>query len=72
VGTTLRFALHARTPVSVPNRSQLLDEDYRTILQLFDLYKVSDVAVGNDYIRGVSGGQRRRVTLAEAFSTRAR
>ncbi|KAI1407230.1 ATP-binding cassette transporter [Hypoxylon sp. FL1857] len=71
VGTTLRFALNARTPTNLPNRSQRLDSDVQTLLKLFDLAHVANVPVGNDYIRGVSGGQRHRVTLAEAFSTRA-
>ncbi|KAL7622416.1 hypothetical protein AAE478_007921 [Parahypoxylon ruwenzoriense] len=71
VGTTLRFALNARTPVNRPNRSQLLNDDVQTLLKLFDLAHVADVPVGNDYIRGVSGGQRHRVTLAETFCTRA-
>lgn len=72
VGTTLRFALNARTPINLPNRSQVIEEDLRTMLQLFDLAHVADIPVGNDYVRGVSGGQRHRVTLAETFCTRAR
>ncbi|KAI1387801.1 ATP-binding cassette transporter [Hypoxylon trugodes] len=71
VGTTLRFALNARTPVDIPNRAQRLNEDVQTLLKLFDLAHVANVPVGNDYIRGVSGGQRHRVTIAEAFCTRA-
>ncbi|KAI2469635.1 ATP-binding cassette transporter [Annulohypoxylon bovei var. microspora] len=71
VGTTLRFALNARTPADLPNRSSRLNEDAQTLLKLFDLAHVADVPVGNDYTRGVSGGQRHRVTLAEAFCTRA-
>ncbi|KAI0124768.1 ATP-binding cassette transporter [Xylariales sp. AK1849] len=71
VETTLRFALHARTPVDIPRRSHLLDDDLRTLLSLFDLTRVAGIPVGDDYVRGVSGGQRRRVSLAEAFSTRA-
>jgi ABC-type multidrug transport system ATPase subunit len=35
------------------------------------LDQAASVRVGNDYIRGVSGGQRRRVSLAEALCTRA-
>lgn len=58
--------------MDLPNRSQSLQEDLQTILKLFDLAHVVDIPVGNDYIRGVSGGQRHRVTLAETFCTRAR
>ncbi|KAI1421487.1 ATP-binding cassette transporter [Xylaria sp. FL1777] len=71
VDTTLRFALNARMPTNLPNRSQRLQQDLETILKLFGLSHVANVAVGNDYVRGVSGGQRHRVTLAEAFCTRA-
>ncbi|KAI1737798.1 ATP-binding cassette transporter [Xylaria scruposa] len=71
VGTTLRFALNARMPTDLKNRSRQLEEDLQTILKLFGLANVADVPVGNDYVRGVSGGQRHRVTLAEAFCTRA-
>ncbi|KAI8957433.1 ATP-binding cassette transporter [Daldinia sp. FL1419] len=71
VGTTLRFALNARIPIDIPDRSQKLNNDIQTLLDLFDLSHVANVPVGNDYIRGISGGQRHRVTLAEAFCTRA-
>ncbi|KAI0377720.1 ATP-binding cassette transporter [Hypomontagnella monticulosa] len=71
VDTTLRFALNARTPINIPNRAARLDEDVQTLLKLFGLEHVANVSVGNDYIRGISGGQRHRVTLAEAFCTRA-
>ncbi|KAI8945457.1 P-loop containing nucleoside triphosphate hydrolase protein [Xylaria longipes] len=71
VGTTLRFALNARMPTDLQNRSQHLEEDLQTILRLFGLAHVANVPVGNDYVRGISGGQRHRVTLAEAFCTRA-
>lgn len=36
------------------------------------LEQAAGVRIGNDHIRGISGGQRRRVSLAEAFCTRAR
>ncbi|KJZ79725.1 hypothetical protein HIM_01194 [Hirsutella minnesotensis 3608] len=72
VGTTLRFALNARTPAGLANRAQSVSQDVNILLRMFDLSHVSNVAVGNDYIRGVSGGQRRRVTLAETLCTRAR
>ncbi|KAI1097418.1 ATP-binding cassette transporter [Jackrogersella minutella] len=71
VGTTLRFALNARTLVNLSDRPRQLNKDVQTLLNLFDLAHVADVPVGNDHLRGVSGGQRHRVTLAEAFCTRA-
>ena len=36
------------------------------------LSQAAHVRIGSDHIRGVSGGQRRRVSLAEALCTRAR
>jgi len=40
----------------------------RTILGLKHTYKTK---VGNSFVRGVSGGERKRVSIAEALSTRA-
>lgn len=31
----------------------------------FGLSSVADTKVGNDFVRGVSGGQRKRVSVAE-------
>lgn len=61
VGVTPRFTLNARTPTNLPDRSQVLRDDLRTLLKLFGLENVSNVPVGNDYVRGVSGEQRHRV-----------
>ena len=39
-----------------------------------DMYGIShtaDTKVGNDYIRGVSGGERKRLTIAEATLSNA-
>lgn len=36
------------------------------------LAHAAQVRIGTDHLRGVSGGQRRRVSLAEALCTRAR
>ncbi|KAL6229031.1 hypothetical protein BDW75DRAFT_246098 [Aspergillus navahoensis] len=71
VSTTLRFALNARRPTSDPNRASHLQRELDTVLQLMGLSQAANVRVGNDHIRGISGGQRRRVSLAEAFCTRA-
>ncbi|RDH19485.1 ATP-binding cassette transporter [Aspergillus niger ATCC 13496] len=71
VSNTLRFALNARHPNSDPNRASSIEEDLQTLLQLMGLAHAAHVRIGNDHLRGVSGGQRRRVSLAEALCTRA-
>lgn len=58
--------------MSQPGRASIIEQDLQTVLQLMGLTHAADVRIGNDHIRGVSGGQRRRVSLAEAFCTRAR
>ncbi|OKO95199.1 Brefeldin A resistance protein [Penicillium subrubescens] len=71
VNTTLRFALNARHSTADPDRASHLEQDLKTVLQLMGLEQAAVVRIGNDHIRGISGGQRRRVSLAEAFCTRA-
>ena len=44
------------------DETNLLVETY---MKLLGIYHVKDTFVGNDEIRGVSGGQRRRVTIGE-------
>lgn len=39
------------------------------LARLVGLDKVLRTKVGNAYIRGISGGERRRVSLAEALAT---
>ncbi|OUM54747.1 hypothetical protein BVG19_g4170 [[Candida] boidinii] len=74
VEQTLKFAIACRTPnVRFDNVSR---EDYiNSILDLwatvFGLSHVYKTKVGNDYVRGISGGQRKRVSIAEAMVSRA-
>ncbi|GMG03923.1 unnamed protein product [[Candida] boidinii] len=74
VEQTLKFAIACRTPrVRFDNVSR---EDYiNSILELwstvFGLTHVYKTKVGNDYVRGISGGQRKRVSIAEAMVSRA-
>jgi len=69
VGQTLEFAALARTP---DNRiGGVSREDYAThmrdvIMAVFGLSHTLNTMVGNDFIRGVSGGERKRVSIAEA------
>ncbi|KIP09940.1 hypothetical protein PHLGIDRAFT_102023 [Phlebiopsis gigantea 11061_1 CR5-6] len=74
VEQTLRFAAATRTP------SQRLDgrsrEDAVKLLvdvltTVFGLRRVRDTKVGDAWVRGISGGQKKRVSLSEALATRS-
>jgi len=38
------------------------------LLKVFGLEETSSTVVGNDFVHGVSGGERKRVSLAEVVS----
>ncbi|KAJ5016581.1 Brefeldin A resistance protein [Colletotrichum sp. SAR 10_99] len=42
-----------------------------SLLQMFGIDHTKDTLVGDEHIRGVSGGERKRVSLAETLATRA-
>jgi ATP-binding cassette, subfamily G (WHITE), member 2, PDR len=69
VGDTLYFAALARTPRTVPGGISY--EDYALhlrdmVMSIFGISHTINTPVGNDFVRGVSGGERKRVTIAEA------
>ena len=43
-----------------------------TMLKLLDLEECADTSVGSDLVRGISGGQRKRVSIGEVLITNAR
>ncbi|KAL3427948.1 ABC-2 type transporter [Phlyctema vagabunda] len=67
VGQTLEFAARTRTP------QQRLGRDRETwakqmaqiVMAVFGLSHTYNTKVGNDFVRGVSGGERKRVSIAE-------
>ncbi|CUM64242.1 uncharacterized protein PRCAT00001837001 [Priceomyces carsonii] len=68
VGDTLEFAARLRTP---QNRGDVDRETYAkhmasVYMATYGLSHTRNTNVGNDYIRGVSGGERKRVSIAEA------
>ena len=84
VGETLNFAFQAKSAgkafrdrtgfteeqLAIANKA---DEDklsLRVVLTLLGLSEVIDTFVGDENIRGVSGGQRRRVTVGEMIMDR--
>lgn len=41
------------------------------LLKMFGITHTRDTLVGNEYVRGVSGGERKRVSIAETLSTKS-
>ena len=70
VAETLRFALRALTGPKA-TRSDI-EDIVRCLADLVGLDGVLNTKVGNSYVRGVSGGERKRTSLAEAIATCAR
>ncbi|KAF1841024.1 opaque-specific ABC transporter CDR3 [Cucurbitaria berberidis CBS 394.84] len=69
VGDTLYFAARARAPRNIPGgvSRQLYAEHLRdVVMAMFGISHTINTQVGNDFVRGVSGGERKRVTIAEA------
>lgn len=68
VGQTLNFAAAARTPSarakSVP-RKAYSKHMAEVAMAVFGLTHTRNTKVGDEYIRGVSGGERKRVSIAE-------
>ncbi|KAI9368301.1 ABC drug exporter AbcA [Aspergillus egyptiacus] len=71
VGDTLYFAARARAPRHIPGGEDVDVARYAShmrdvIMAMFGISHTKNTIVGNDFIRGVSGGERKRVTIAEA------
>ncbi|KAK1148199.1 Multidrug resistance protein [Aspergillus melleus] len=69
VGDTLNFAALARCPKIIPHgvsRSEYAEHLADVTMAMFGISHTRNTCLGNDFIRGVSGGERKRVTIAEA------
>lgn len=69
VGETLSFAAQTRAPRNrFPGitREQYSDHMRDVVMAVFGLTHTFNTKVGNDFVRGVSGGERKRVSIAEA------
>ena len=68
VGETLEFAAAARTPsarvLGMP-RKAFSNYMAKITMNIFGLSHTRNTKVGNDFVRGVSGGERKRVSIAE-------
>ncbi|KAG5975551.1 hypothetical protein E4U56_003494 [Claviceps arundinis] len=76
VKRTLSFALQMRTPgkesrLDGESREDYVREFLRVVTKLFWIEHTLGTKVGNEFVRGVSGGERKRVSIAEAMIARA-
>ena len=76
VKKTLSFALKTRTPGKASrnegeSRNDYVREFLRVVSKLFWIEHTLGTKVGNEFVRGVSGGEKKRVSIAEAMITRA-
>lgn len=69
VGDTLSFAAKARAPRQLPagiDKTTYVTHLRDVVMAMFGISHTINTRVGNEYVRGVSGGERKRVTIAEA------
>ncbi|KAI9673041.1 MAG: hypothetical protein M1817_003205 [Caeruleum heppii] len=76
VKDTLEFALKTRTPgkdsrQEGESRADYVREFLRVISKLFWIEHTMNTKVGNEFVRGVSGGEKKRVSIAEAMITKS-
>ena len=76
VAQTLAFALSTKTPgpaARLPgvSRDEFNKEVLNTLLKMLNITHTKQTLVGNEFVRGVSGGERKRVSIAEMMATRA-
>ncbi|KAJ9156438.1 Multidrug resistance protein cdr1 [Pleurostoma richardsiae] len=74
VGQTLMFAALARTPsnrLAGVSRHQYAQHIRDVAMAIFGISHTINTKVGNDFVRGVSGGERKRVSIAEVALSRS-
>lgn len=76
VQQTLEFALKTRTPSKESrnegeSRADYVREFLQVVLKLFWIENTVSTRVGDENVRGVSGGEKKRVSIAEAMITKA-
>lgn len=68
VRETFKFSLDSMTDynaLQTDAQRELLSQKSENVIQLLGLKNAADTIIGDDLIRGVSGGERKRVTIGE-------
>lgn len=74
VGQTIDFATRLKVPHHLPSNysdpEKYQQENRDFLLKSMGISHTIDTKVGNEYIRGVSGGERKRVSILECLATK--
>lgn len=68
VWQTLRFSLMNKTRKSEKGSIPIIID---ALLRMFGITHTRNTLVGNEFVRGVSGGERKRVSIAETLATKS-
>jgi len=68
VWQTLKFSLLNKTRKHLRGDVELIID---ALLRMFAIKHTRNTLVGNEYVRGVSGGERKRVSIAETLATKS-
>lgn len=75
VGQTMDFATRLKVPFHLPDGAKSVDEytaeTKQFLLESMGISHTADTKVGNEFVRGVSGGERKRVSIIESLATKA-
>ena len=74
VGQTMDFATRLKVPFHLPDGvdspEAYRQETKKFLLESMGISHTEDTKVGNEFVRGVSGGERKRVSIIECLATR--
>lgn len=74
VGQTMDFATRLNIPFHLPNgvsdREEYRTEDRDFLLESMGIEHTGDTKVGDAFVRGVSGGERKRVSIIECLASK--
>ncbi|KAL8947098.1 MAG: hypothetical protein Q9222_006581, partial [Ikaeria aurantiellina] len=68
VWQTLKFSLMSKTR---KRDQQHISIVVNALLKMFGISHTTKTLVGNEYVRGISGGERKRVSIAETLATKS-
>ena len=73
VRQTLETALKTKTPGMrlQEHRSEFVQEFLDVLTKMYGLTRQSETQVGNAFIRGISGGERKRLSISEQMAIRS-